>query len=419
MVGQVEGNHHLPWFRLAVVERRGGGGSSVRANATATETLGAPSSQVFSGDQWKALASLFGNMTISSDRLSGTFNGNLWIIDIGASNRITGNISILFDVKNILCPIGLPDRKKVVATNEGSVRLSAAITLQHDQTNELIGMGSKHDGLYYFKKSISIQAVTVDGRTSYLNSSTRKVKRKHKHLLNVSCALRFQANFPIYFWGESVLAAAHLINRTPSTILDNLTPFEKLFGHTPSYDAICVFGSLCFAHNQQSKGDKFESRSRKCIFVGYPFGKKGWRLYDIDKNEFFVSQDVKFFEDTFPFSDTEACNNFELDVDVDSGFAKFQYEVPDNHDTTATQPTVKPTSAEPITTELLVVEPIAAGSADADQEEFETTTNTTLAVSDEVFGYNGNTPATVDLVDNGSEEVLGHGMRTKIPSVLL
>ena len=113
-----------------------------------------------------------------------------------------------------------------------------------------------------------------------------RVERKHKHLLNVARALRFQANLPIYFWGESVLAAAHLINRTPSTILDNLTPFEKLFGYAPSYDAIRVFGSLCFAHNQKSKGDKFESRSRKCIFVGYPFGKKGWRLYDLDKNTF-------------------------------------------------------------------------------------------------------------------------------------
>ena len=34
--------------------------------------------------------------------------------------------------------------------------------------------------------------------------------------------------------------------------------------------------------------------------VGYPFGTKGWRLFDIDRNEFFVSRDVTFIEDTFP-----------------------------------------------------------------------------------------------------------------------
>ncbi|KAL6335992.1 hypothetical protein AAG906_003619 [Vitis piasezkii] len=102
-----------------------------------------------------------------------------------------------------------------------------------------------------------------------------RVERKHKHILNVGRALRFQANLPIYFWGESVLAAAHLINRTPSPLLHNKTPFEILFGTPPSYAAIHTFGCLSFAHDKKSKGDKFASRSRKCVFLGYPFGKKG------------------------------------------------------------------------------------------------------------------------------------------------
>jgi len=32
-------------------------------------------------------------------------------------------------------------------------------------------------------------------------------------------------------------------------------------------------------------------------------GKKGWCLYDIETNEFFVSRDVKFSETNFPFAD--------------------------------------------------------------------------------------------------------------------
>lgn len=95
-----------------------------------------------------------------------------------------------------------------------------------------------------------------------------RVERKHQHILNVSRELMFQGNLPVSFWGECVLGAVHLINRTPSRLLQNKTPYEILFGSVPNYDELKVFGSLCFAHNQKSKGDKFSPRSRKCVFVG-------------------------------------------------------------------------------------------------------------------------------------------------------
>ena len=134
-----------------------------------------------------------------------------------------------------------------------------------------------------------------------------RVERKHQHILNVGGALHFQANLPIYFWRESVLTAAHLINRTPS-LLHNKSPFDILVGFPPAYAAIRTFECLCFAHNHKTKGNKFASCSRKCVFVGYPFGKKGWRLFDLDTKDFFVSRDVKFFEDVYPFVSPDDVN---------------------------------------------------------------------------------------------------------------
>ncbi|XP_013645251.1 uncharacterized protein LOC106349828 [Brassica napus] len=123
-----------------------------------------------------------------------------------------------------------------------------------------------------------------------------RVERKHRHILNVARSIMFQANLLIKFWGESVLTAAHVINQTPSSFLHGKSPYECLYGKRPSYESLKTFGCLCFAHKSLRDKDKFKARSRRCIFVGYPFGKKGWKLYDLDSEEFFVSRDVEFVE---------------------------------------------------------------------------------------------------------------------------
>ncbi|KAL2901568.1 Retrovirus-related Pol polyprotein from transposon RE1 [Bienertia sinuspersici] len=146
-----------------------------------------------------------------------------------------------------------------------------------------------------------------------------RVERKHKHILNVGRALRFQAHLPISFWGECILAAVHIINRTPSSVLQNKTPYEMIFGKAPTLDELRVFGCLCFAHNQQTKGDKFAPRSRRCLFVGYPQGKKGWRMYDLDTHEFFVSRDVLFYEHEFPYENATMLQSHTPDLTTDVG----------------------------------------------------------------------------------------------------
>ncbi|KAL2237900.1 UNVERIFIED_CONTAM: Retrovirus-related Pol polyprotein from transposon RE2 [Sesamum indicum] len=141
---------------------------------------------------------------------------------------------------------------------------------------------------------------------TYTPQQNGRVKRKHRHLLNIARALLFQASLPIKFWGDAILTATFLINRTPSKLLAWKTPFELLHGHPPEYAYLRTFGSLCFATNINPHKSKFHPRALKCILIGYSMNQKAYKLFDIESNSVLFSKDVQFYEEVFPFSQAPA-----------------------------------------------------------------------------------------------------------------
>ena len=69
-----------------------------------------------------------------------------------------------------------------------------------------------------------------------------------------------------------------------------------LFGSSPSYDLLRVFGFVCFVLLQDHERNKLQSRSRLCCFLGYGIGQKDYRCYDPISKRLRVSRHVVFWE---------------------------------------------------------------------------------------------------------------------------
>ena len=69
---------------------------------------------------------------------------------------------------------------------------------------------------------------------------------------------------------------------------------------------------MSYAYIPDSQRRKLDAKAHKEIFVGYPPGVKGYRLYDLEKKKkkkkkkFVVSRDIQFFEGNFDNFDEKA-----------------------------------------------------------------------------------------------------------------
>jgi histone deacetylase 1/2 len=128
------------------------------------------------------------------------------------------------------------------------------------------------------------------------------IERKHRHIVEVGLSLLAHASMPLKFWDEAFMAATFLINRLPSKVIDNQTPFEHLLQQKPDYLSLRTFGCACWPNLRPYNRHKLELRSKRCAFLSYSNLHKGYKCLDIQSGRVYISRDVIFDEEVFPFS---------------------------------------------------------------------------------------------------------------------
>ncbi|KAL0404181.1 UNVERIFIED_CONTAM: hypothetical protein Sradi_2058900 [Sesamum radiatum] len=75
-------------------------------------------------------------------------------------------------------------------------------------------------------------------------------------------------------------------------------PYEIWHGKPASYKYLRVWGSPAYV--KRLVGDKLDSRSSLCRFIGYPKETAGYYFYDLAEQKIFISRNAVFLEKSFP-----------------------------------------------------------------------------------------------------------------------
>ncbi|KAL0448472.1 UNVERIFIED_CONTAM: Retrovirus-related Pol polyprotein from transposon TNT 1-94 [Sesamum latifolium] len=121
-------------------------------------------------------------------------------------------------------------------------------------------------------------------------------ERRNRTLLDMVRSMMSFTKLPPSFWGHALETAVKLLNISPSKLIPQ-TPYEIWHGKPASYKYLRVWGSPAYV--KRLVGDKLDSRSSLCRFIGYPKETAGYYFYDPAEQKVFVSRNAVFLEKGF------------------------------------------------------------------------------------------------------------------------
>jgi hypothetical protein len=83
-------------------------------------------------------------------------------------------------------------------------------------------------------------------------------------------------------WEEVVGTTCYMVNRLPSSALDEKTPHKVWTCKKLSLMHLRVFGCDSFVHIPKENKSKLDQKVEKCIFIGYKDGLKGYKLWNLE-----------------------------------------------------------------------------------------------------------------------------------------
>lgn len=130
----------------------------------------------------------------------------------------------------------------------------------------------------------------------YTPQQNGRSERQLRTIVESARTMLINKNVPQELWSEAVNTAVYIQNRTASSQVENMTPYEKWFGRKPDTKHIRIFGSTAYSLIPPKFRKKFDPKSKKLLFVGYDGYSSNYRLWNPKSRRIEVSCNVSFNE---------------------------------------------------------------------------------------------------------------------------
>ena len=125
----------------------------------------------------------------------------------------------------------------------------------------------------YFKS----RGIHHEMTNAYMPQENRVSERMNCNLVEMAHAMLSDTGLPNAYWGDAILYATHVLNRVPTrTITKTLMLHEAFTGNKPSVAHLRIFGCKVHVHVPDKKCHKLDTKSIKCVFLGFA---ENWKAY--------------------------------------------------------------------------------------------------------------------------------------------
>lgn len=145
-----------------------------------------------------------------------------------------------------------------------------------------------------FQSYMREHGITIEYTAAYNPELNGVSERLNRTLMDKVRSMMTDSSLPSNMWGEAVMAATYLLNRSPTVALKNKTPFEMYYGRKPNIANLKVWGCKAYIHVPKERRTKLEPHCTIGIMVGYDIN--GYRILNPRTETIIIARNVTFDE---------------------------------------------------------------------------------------------------------------------------